>query len=174
MTPDHVRTLARYNAWQNAQLIDIFATAGAGDLCADRGAFFGSILGTANHVLWADQMWMSRFADVAPPSVPLPDSPRLTANAEGWGGRRRDLDARILDWAAALTHSDLDRDLVWFSGSAQSDIRRAMAICVTHMFNHQTHHRGQIHAMLTSAGLAAPVSDLVFMPDLETRTEENG
>jgi len=76
---------------------------------------------------------------------------------------RAGLDARIVDWAAGVTQDWLDEDLAWFSGSIQKDLVMPKGLLVTHMFNHQTHHRGQAHALLTSFGAKTGDTDLPFV-----------
>jgi len=166
ITPDYCRAMARYNAWQNSQIAATIETVPLADLTAGRGAFFGSILGTLNHLLWADAMWMSRFDPTqARPEGGIGDSAALCPTAGVWEAGRFALDGRIAQWAARLSAIRLTGDLTWHSGVTGREMRRPLAFCVVHMFNHQTHHRGQVHAMLTAAGLAAPVSDLALMPD---------
>jgi uncharacterized damage-inducible protein DinB len=75
------------------------------------------------------------------------------------------MDGRILLWAEKMQALDLLGDLRWFSGVMGREVTRPKGALIMHMFNHQTHHRGQIHAMLTAAGVRAPVSDLFFMPE---------
>tara|TARA_R110002110_G_scaffold19492_1_gene80477 strand:+ start:2026 stop:2535 length:510 start_codon:yes stop_codon:yes gene_type:complete len=162
----YVLTMARYNAWQNLQLIDIIAGMDDAALVEDRGAFFGSILGTLNHLLWGDTLWMSRWCDdVLAPDVGIPHSLALTTSAQEWITGRQALDGRIMLWADAVGDADLQGDLTWYSGAAERQVTKSMSVCTTHLFNHQTHHRGQVHAMLTAAGQKAPTSDLVFMPE---------
>ena len=71
----------------------------------------------------------------------------------------------ISNWAQNLRQDDLDAELTWYSGILQRDATTPFARTVVHFFNHQTHHRGQVHAMLTSAGQDAPVTDLIFMSE---------
>ena len=164
--PRYVRTMARYNSWQNSQLMPVFEGLTRAELVADRGAFFGSLLGTANHLLWGDMMWMSRFDKaVKPPPGGLAESVSLHPTAESWAAERFRLDGRITLWAERLRALDLKADLTWHSGATGREMRAPLATCVIHFFNHQTHHRGQIHAMLTAAGRQAPVSDLFLMPE---------
>jgi len=158
--------MARYNAWQNRQLMRIVDAMDDDALRAERGAFFGSIFGTLNHLLWGDTIWMSRFcADVAAPSVGIPDSTAFTPTPSVWNAERFRLDGRMRIWADTLRNVELGGDLAWYSGAMGRDMRMPVALCIVHMFNHQTHHRGQIHAMLTAAGQHAPTSDLFIMPD---------
>lgn len=160
----YVTTMARYNAWQNSQLTAIVTKMDHDALVQDRGAFFGSILGTLNHLLWGDRMWLSRFgADVDAPA--RGDTTKLTPTIAAWSAERFQVDGRTMIWAKGLHNIDLAGDLSWYSGGHDKTLTRPLALCVAHFFNHQTHHRGQVHAMLTAAGQVAPVSDLVFMDD---------
>lgn len=165
VTPGYCLTMARYNAWQNRQVKSCFASLDPAALTRDRKAFFGSLLGTANHLLWGDMIWMSRFTGSQPPAGGIKDTPTLTANREEWEIARVRMDADMLIWSEQLKTNDLTGDLTWFSGAVGHEVSKPVALCVVHMFNHQTHHRGQIHAMLTAAGAKAPVSDLAFMPE---------
>ena len=82
ITSDYVRTMASYNRWQNESLYGAAGTLTDAQRKEQRGAFFGSIHGTLNHLLWADQMWMSRFAGTPRPKGKRPaDS---TAECETW------------------------------------------------------------------------------------------
>ncbi|MDW4496400.1 DinB family protein [Sulfitobacter sp. D35] len=165
IAPGYVVTMARYNAWQNGQITQAFKTMHAADLYVDRGAFFGSLLGTANHLLWGDRMWMSRFdRSVTRPEGGIKESPGLCESVDAWAAARDEMDGRIKSWAKGLQDADIKGDLTFFSGALGREATVPMWRCVTHMFNHQTHHRGQIHAMLTAAGATAPVSDLFMMP----------
>ncbi|WP_255564193.1 DinB family protein [Mameliella sp. CS4] len=165
ITPEYCLVMARYNAWQNRQVKRAFGALDDAALVKDRKAFFGSILGTANHLLWGDMIWMSRFSDTPRPEGGIKESPALTASRGDWEIARFRTDADILLWAEQLRAVELAGELSWYSGAVGRNVSKPMALCVTHMFNHQTHHRGQIHAMLTAAGVAAPVSDLAFMPE---------
>ena len=158
--------MARYNAWQNSQLAKALEGQPAAVLTQDRGAFFGSILGTLSHLLWGDLMWMSRFdQQVETPGGTIAKSVRLVSDFQDWRQRRDAADHVITSWADALSAETLEADLVWISGAANREVTRPKAFCVAHMFNHQTHHRGQVHALMTGAGLTGAVSDLFFLPE---------
>ncbi|MCK0166809.1 DinB family protein [Jannaschia sp. S6380] len=163
ITPDFVRMMARYSAWQNAWHIEAIEGLDEAALTADRGAFFGSILGTANHLLWGDEIWLSRFAGTPPPEGGIPHSAALERDAAAWAARRRATDAGITNWAETL--ESCDGALTWHSGVVNADVSRPLDRLIVHFFNHQTHHRGQVHAMLTAAGVKTPLTDLAFMPD---------
>ncbi len=166
ISPDYVRTLARYNAWQNESLIAAADSLDAAARTADRGAFFGSIAGTLNHLLWADRIWMSRLAGLPKPQQPsIPRSVAETADWESYKTARGSLDGEIAAWAAGLDAADLAGDLTWFSGAANREVSKPRWVVIAHLFNHQAHHRGQVHALLTAAGARPQDTDLFFLPD---------
>jgi uncharacterized damage-inducible protein DinB len=163
ITPDWVRMMAAYNTGMNRR---IYAAAGELDdegRRRDRGAFWGSIHATLNHLLWGDRMWMSRFAGWQEPGRRLRESADLHATFADLAAAREETDTRILAWAEALEPAWLTGDLTWVSGAAQREVTKPRALLVTHMFNHQTHHRGQVHAMLTAAGVKPADTDLFLV-----------
>ena len=159
----YVQTMARYNRWQNNSLYAAAEAIGDAERRRDRGAFFGSIHATLNHLLWADMIWMSRWSDVPAPAVGGKDSVRLCEDWADLVRERSGLDSVILDWAANLAPDALAGDLAWFSGMLQRAFTKPRWLLVTHFFNHQTHHRGQVHALLTAAGAKPEATDLGFM-----------
>lgn len=165
ITPQYCQMMARYNAWQNGQMRTECAALSDAELRADRGVFFGSIMATINHLLWGDTIWMSRFDGGAAPAVPAAQHKEICASFAQWEEARAAMDLRIHNWVADLTDAQLAQDLSWYSGLFQRDYTKPLAFCVTHMFNHQTHHRGQVHAMLTSLGRNPGDTDLIFLPE---------
>ncbi|MGB7317385.1 MAG: DinB family protein [Planktotalea sp.] len=160
--------MARYNAWQNQLLTKALEALPETELKKERKAFFGSIFATANHLLWGDTLWISRFDGGQGPDVSdltKVDTTTTTASLTEWSIARFKTDARFNAWAKSLSNTGLAGDLTWFSGSVQRDITKSRASCVVQMFNHQTHHRGQIHAMLGAAGGDMYVTDIPFMPE---------
>jgi uncharacterized damage-inducible protein DinB len=167
VTPDYCRMMARYNAWQNEGLRRMLPEMADTALRRDRGAHFGSILATVNHILWADRVWLARLTGGEAPGGGIAGSVGLTPTAAVWGAERFRTDGAITRWAERLDALDLVGDLVWQSALTGGEARRPVAICVVHMFNHQTHHRGQVHAMLTAAGMTPGPTDLFLMPEDE-------
>lgn len=163
ITPAFAQKMARYNAWQNESLYAAADTLSDEARRADRGAFFKSIHGTLSHLLWADAMWMSRVADGPAPAIALRESPAFCAEWAALKEEREATDARLLAFADALSEAALDGDFSWYSGAKQTDIVKPRKLVVAHIFNHQTHHRGQVHAMLTAAGARPQDTDLIFM-----------
>ncbi len=163
ITPAYVQTMARYNSWQNRSLY--MAASGLTEAARqqDRGAFFGSIRGTLSHLLWGDTIWMSRFDGWEAPDSDITKTASFGGDWASLVTLRRTADDRILDWAARATEADLAGELSWFSGAVKREVCKPRALLITHMFNHQTHHRGQVHAMLTAAGAKPDDTDLPFM-----------
>ncbi len=155
--------MAAYNAAMNRRFYAAAATLTDDARRLDRGAFFDSIHATLSHLLWADTGWMARLAGWDPPGVPLAESPRYVANFDDLRARREATDARLADWAASLEPAFLLTDLTYVSAAAGREFTKPVTLLVTHLFNHQTHHRGQIHAMLTAAGADPGVTDLPFL-----------
>lgn len=165
ISPQFCQTMARYNAWQNESLITCIKALDDKELKKDRKAFFGSIWATANHLLWADLMWMSRF-DLGPaPDGGIKDSVTFYDDRPLFLVDRLRCDQRILRWTDGLKQLDLVGGLKWHSGALGIKISKPKAECVMHFFNHQTHHRGQLHAMLTAAGQKPNDTDLPLMPE---------
>jgi uncharacterized damage-inducible protein DinB len=158
-----VQAMARYNAWQNDNLYGAAATLTDEARREDRRAFFGSIHGTLCHLLWADRMWLSRFAGTPKPSIPGSDSARMVGPWDELVVERRITDEAIAHWATGLAPDWLAGDLTWTSGLAKRELTRPRAQLVAHFFNHQTHHRGQVHAMLTAAGARPGDTDLMLL-----------
>ncbi|SEM68491.1 DinB family protein [Palleronia pelagia] len=166
ITPAWVAMMARYNAWQNGWVIEACEALGDAKRRTDRGLFFGSIHGTLSHILWGDQMWLARFTGGDLPGIRIADSGDYVTDWSALVHQRAETDAALVDWAGGVTGDWLDTDYSWHSKAAGRQVSRPMAQVVTHLFNHQTHHRGQIHAALTQTGQATRDTDLFFLePD---------
>ncbi|MCG6902787.1 MAG: DinB family protein [Rhodobacter sp.] len=157
--------MARYNRWQNNSLVREADLLDEDVRAMNRGAFFGSISATLNHLLWGDTIWMSRFDGWEKPATGIPQSPLFTPDWAAFKTARSAADARIIAWAQGLADADLHGDLAWYSGAIGADVVKPRWLCIQHFFNHQTHHRGQIHAMLTAAGGTPGDTDLFLMPE---------
>ncbi len=162
---DYVRLMARYNAWQNASLYREANALGDEARRLPRGAFFGSIHGTLSHLWWGDAMWLHRFSGSPKPEGGIAASPALFPDWERLKAERVALDEAILRWADGFDPDWLGRDMTWWSASANRDVSRPHWVLATHFFNHQTHHRGQVHAMITMAGGRPDATDIPFMPE---------
>lgn len=160
----YVQRMALYNRWQNENLYGVADGLSDEERRRERGAFFGSIHKTLSHLLWGDRIWMSRFAGTPKPEVGIRESVSLYPQWEPLKRERAAFDAVIIDWAERLDPSWLAGDLTYFSGAANKELTRPAGMLVTHFFNHQTHHRGQVHCMLTQAGGKPHDTDLTLLP----------
>lgn len=157
---DRYRDLAAYNAWANARLYDAAAALPDAVYRADGGAFFGSLHGTLNHILVADTIWMARLAgDATPP--PALDA-ILFDDLAALRIAREAMDARIRAFVDGLAERDLAATFSYRTISNPVVITQPLAPALDHVFNHQTHHRGQAHALLTRAVGEAPSFDLIL------------
>jgi uncharacterized damage-inducible protein DinB len=163
ITPAYVRTMAAYNAEMNGRLFRAAAELSDDERRLPRGAFWDSIHGTLTHILWGDRQWMSRFANWPKPETPIKQSAHMIEDFAELMTAREQADEDITLWARKVDAAWLDEDLVWFSGAANREIRAPKRLLVAHFFNHQTHHRGQAHAMLTAAGRATGDTDLFLL-----------
>jgi uncharacterized damage-inducible protein DinB len=161
--PAFAQTMASYNSEMNRRLYGAASRLNDAQRRQDRGAFFKSIHGTLNHLLWADQAWMSRFAGWDKPTIPGAQSPELFADFDQLHAARFAFDARIEGWVATLDQAWIDQELTFFRGTLQREMTMPRGLLLAHMFNHQTHHRGQVHAMLTAAGEKTGDTDLPFV-----------
>ena len=163
ITPAYVRLMAEYNAEMNRRLYAAAARLTDAERKADRGAFWQSIHGTLTHLLWGDTQWMSRFDAWPKPEVGHKQSAGMIDDFATLQARREKADADIIAWADRVDDAWLAEDLVWFSGAAGKEMRRQKGPLVMHFFNHQTHHRGQAHALLTACGQDTGDTDLFLV-----------
>ncbi|MCB8822754.1 DinB family protein [Microvirga rosea] len=152
--------LAAYNAWCNQRLYDVVAGLSSEEYKADRGAFFKSIHGTFNHLLVADRIWMKRFTGKGEAPSRLDEI--LFEEFGSLRDARWKEDERILSYVDGLSDADLTARLQYSALSNPKLIEQPLASVLLHFFNHQTHHRGQAHALVTSLGHEAPSLDLAL------------
>ena len=168
ISPDWCRMMAAYNAEMNRRLYAAAAELPDAARRQDRGAWFGSIHGTLCHLLWGDRQWMSRFAgwDKPPPGQGTkPPADRGFFRLAR--GARRPTTRGSRPGSATLTPDWLAGDLSWFSGGSQQEMSQKRWVLLTHLFNHQTHHRGQAHDLITQAGVRPAATDLPWIIDLK-------
>jgi uncharacterized damage-inducible protein DinB len=151
--------LAAYNAWVNERLYEATAALGDADYRADRGAFFGSLHGTLNHLLLGDLIWMHRFTGEG--EEPKQLDAILYDEFAALRAARRAEDERIIAYIARLTETDLQGTIRYRSTRSPAEIEQHLTPLLLHFFNHQTHHRGQAHCLLTGIAGEAPSFDLL-------------
>ena len=166
ISPDWCRMMAAYNTEMNRRLYGAADGLDAVVREAVGGVFWGSIQGTLCHLLWGDTTWMSRFDGWKKPSVGMKQSPAMIQDWAELKARRVAADQKIESWAAGLTAENLAAPIAWHSAIIGRDVSMPLWIAAGHFFNHQTHHRGQAHALLTRAGAATGDTDLPWVLDL--------
>ncbi|UQG55933.1 DinB family protein [Marinobacter sp. M4C] len=164
--------MAAYNQWMNFKVYEAAGQLGAEELGKDRGAFFGSILGTLNHVVVGDTIWLKRFAthpscrsslrEVGNLQTPLSLDQIVLSDFDSLSEHRNWLDQQIINWVDELSNSDLDFVLSYKNTKGVPSNKRYSSL-VTHFFNHQTHHRGQASALLSQAAQDVGVTDLLAL-----------
>ena len=152
--------LADYNAWVNRRLYGAAALLPDSDYRGDHGTFFGSLHGTLNHLLVGDRIWMQRFTGKG--EAPDKLDAILHEDLASLGEARRREDQRIIDYIRSLSEADLEGTLRYRSTRSPVEIEQELAPLLIHFFNHQTHHRGQAHAILTRIKGDAPSFDLLI------------
>jgi uncharacterized damage-inducible protein DinB len=161
--PSYVQTMARYNQWQNENLYGVADRLSESARKLDRKAFFGSIHKTLSHLLWADKIWISRFSRTPNPGGGIAELVSLYPDWDDLKQERTTFDATINNWANTVEVDWLRSDLTWHSVAIKAEITRPTWLLVSHLFNHQTHHRGQVHCLLTQAAGRPGDTDLPFM-----------
>ena len=163
---DHYRMFAGYNRWASLLLYQAVGRLSDEQYREDRGAFFGSLHRTLNHILAADRIWMQRFTSTG--EAPSSLDAILFNDLATLSTARAAEDERIVAWVGGLTEADLASRFTYTSITNPVTVTQRLAPVLAHFFNHQTHHRGQCHATLTALGQPSVILDLVYF----LRTEE--
>jgi uncharacterized damage-inducible protein DinB len=159
---EYCQLLARYNHWMNERLYAVVGEFSIEERTRDSGAFFGSMHRTLNHVLWGDRIWLSRFTGQAY-SVPAFGADMYAGFAE-LARERAATDTAILDWAGQLPPAWLAGTLEYRSASDGKLRQLANWVAATHMFQHATHHRGQLTTLIKQTGKDPGITDMPWMP----------
>jgi len=160
-SPALFHAYATYNTWMNAKVYDVCAGIPDAERKADRGAFFKSVHGTLNHLMFGDFAWLNRLAGT---SFDVSHTDEILYEAfDDMRAAREVLDAQIEEWAGGLSPEWLDAEMVWTSMADNVERRQPRWLLTLHMFNHQTHHRGQLTTLLTQMGRDVGVTDLPRM-----------
>lgn len=173
---EQIRLLAEYNRLMNTRQYEACARLTPQELAAERGAFFGSVLGTLNHILVGDIVWLRRFSnhgasrtaleEIATMLVPQKLDAILYPSLDALTPVRARLDAMLIDWCAVLREADLESALAYENFRGVSSVR-LLGDLLLHQFLHQVHHRGQITTLLSQFGVDFGETDLVeIIPDV--------
>lgn len=158
----YYQLMAEYNFWMNQKIYQVCSSIPDEQRKQDMGAFFKSIHGTLNHLLYADKAWMGRFTAQLFPVIPMGQD--LYADFDELRAEREKIDREILAWVEGLDPDWLSQP---FEFNSQIDGKRRVLpswVFVTHLFNHQTHHRGQVTALIKQLGYEPGVTDIPWLP----------
>ncbi|MBY5459321.1 damage-inducible protein DinB [Rhizobium leguminosarum] len=172
----HYRMFAAYNRWANTQVYAAAAELSDAEFRNDRGAFFGSLHRTLNHLIVADRIWMKRFTGTgeAPTTLDAVLFEELVALAAA----RKIEDERIIAWTGMLDERTLEANFTYVTVVQPVEITQPLSAALAHFFNHQTHHRGQCHMTLTALGKPSLTLDLIYFlrsegPRMDVRHDPN-
>ncbi len=168
----YAQLMAKYNTWQNGELIKAVGNLDKILLNKDLGIFFGSIQATCNHILWADNLWFSRimqkpelYANLPKKSDNIYQNSRLICeDFAQYAKNRAAMDAMIEEWANT-TNDEFLSSILHYKTTEGTDKQNYAAIAICQVFNHQTHHRGQIHGALGQVGVKPYETDLPALPN---------
>jgi uncharacterized damage-inducible protein DinB len=169
---NHIRLMAQYNQWMNQKIYEAAEKLTDDKLKEDKKAFFGSILGTLNHLMIGDIIWLKRFAahpanHKALETIRIVEQPKSLDQVLYWEfeelrTEREKLDKIIINWCNELCIEDLQHKLYYKNMKGQPAVK-LFGHLVLHLFNHQTHHRGQTTTLLSQEGLDVGVTDLLAL-----------
>ncbi|MBY4607588.1 DinB family protein [Rhizobium sp. 9T] len=161
------RMFAAYNHWANAQVYAAAAELSEPEFRSDRGAFFGSLHRTLNHLLVADRIWMKRFTGTG--EAPTSLDAVLFEEFDALAVARKAEDERIIAWTGTLDETSLAANFTYSPVTQPIVMTQPLWTALSHLFNHQTHHRGQCHMTLTALGKPSLGLDLIYFLRSEGR-----
>ena len=154
-----ISTMAAYNRWANTHIYDGVALLSSAEFVENRGAFFGSVCGTLNHLLVGDYLWMGRIDGLGPTPDRL-DSV-LHENFDALRQARETADVRLIEIVDGLEEAAL-ADVLSYQSVTSGPQSQVLGLVLAHIFNHQTHHRAQVHTLLSQFGKDAPSIDYIY------------
>lgn len=159
MFPSYFQRMAAYNAWANKMIYLATSEIPEADYHREVSAFFGSLHGTLNHILVADRIWLRRMTGEGETHARL-DHIAFDSLAD-LKAARQGVDQRIIDWLSGLTEADFAVDFN-YANMAGDRFTDRLDLLLGHFFNHQTHHRGQAHGLISALGYTPPSLDLIY------------
>ncbi len=160
MMRDHLCRMAQYNRWANRRLYKACEQLSEDSYYRDRKMFFGSIHGTLNHILVGDRLWLARVEREPAPSFALNSQPYDDIGS--LGAARTAEDDRMIELTESYSDTDMSTIVSYRMVVEPADVETPLHLCWLHLFNHQTHHRGQIHDQLSQTDVPPPPLDLIY------------
>lgn len=156
---DHFQKFSLYNQWANKRLYGAVADLTTEEQTRQLGGFFGNILGTLNHILVGDLFWMERIEGAG--QIPKSLDDILYEDFNDLSRARSESDERLIRLVNAQSQEDYNTYLDYKTTKGASCHDQKSEV-FAHIFNHQTHHRGQCHHMLTQLGKTLPPLDMIY------------
>ena len=166
----NLQLMSQYNQWMNQKIYQVADRLGNEKVTQDKGAFFGSLFGTLNHIYVADIIWLRRFAKHSQQYLSLSQLPELAdyttldqtvaKDLIDLDRLRQELDTIIISWCQEIQPEDLEYNLK-YSDTKGNPYNKNFGQLIHHFFNHQTHHRGQASTLISQQGLDLGVTDLL-------------
>ena len=171
----NLQLMSQYNQWMNQKVYRVAEDLGDEIIKQDRGAFFGSLLGTLNHIYVADVIWLRRFARHPKQYQSLQQLPTLTDykslnqtvadDLKTLEALRQELDTIVIDWCQEIAPEDLEDNLE-YTDTKGNPYSKNFGQLIHNLFNHQTHHRGQASTLISQQGMDLGVTDwLAILPE---------
>ncbi len=160
----YYQLMAQYNLWMNQKIYAICLDIPDEKRKQDLGAFFKSIHGTLNHLLYGDKAWMGRFTNK--PFLVNAIAQELYSDFDALKAEREKTDGEILQWSKHLDSKWLSQEFEYISNVDNKHRVLPSWVLVTHMFNHQTHHRGQVTTLIKQLGYEPGITDIPWLPSL--------
>jgi uncharacterized damage-inducible protein DinB len=158
---EYCQTMAAYNQWMNQKLYAVCAEISDAERKQDQGAFFKSIHGTLNHLLYGDRVWLGRF--INQPFATKVIGQELYSDFAELRQAREICDREIMGWAKSVSQAWLEQSFTYTSNVDGKSRVLPTWVLVTHLFNHQTHHRGQLTTLLSQMAYDPGVTDLPWL-----------
>jgi len=165
----HFQMFGAYNKWANGRIYDAASELSQDDFERNMGAFFKSMMGTLNHLVAADRIWMKRFTGEG--DAPTTLDATLSRDFARLRAAREAEDARIQKWVGSLKDKELSGRFTYTTVTDMRTVSQRLAPALDHFFNHQTHHRGQAHMILTTLGRPSVTLDLAAFQRTEAGRE---
>ena len=158
----HFVAMARNNIWSNHRLLQACTALSPAEFAAPRTSFFPSLRATLNHILWVDAYYIDALERDPTVLERYADPPPDFAEAALLYDAQIASDRRLLGFCGRQTEDSLAQGLV-LPRPNRTPPASSVASILEHLFQHQTHHRGQAHAMLAGTKVKPPQLDEFFL-----------
>lgn len=162
---NHYELMADYNRWMDDKRYDECSRIPDNERKKDMGVFFKSIHGTLNHIYYGDTAWLERLRDNK--FTPRKSGVDIFEDFNDLRAAQERIDLELIEWAGRLTGEYLDSEYEYISNEDGIARKLPRWILAAHMFNHQTHHRGQLTTLIIQPGIDPGITDIPWLPSLQ-------